>query len=101
MRMLMEVHFPIEPFNSAVRDGSIGEKIQNILAAIQPEAAYFTEKDGNRGCTLVVNVDKPSDVPGLAEPFFLTLEAAVEFRICMTPEDLGASGLDRLGETWG
>ena len=101
MRMLMHVHFPIEPFNSAVRDGTAGEKIGRILEAIEPEATYFSEQDGNRGCTLVVNVDSASDVPRLAEPFFLTFEAAVEFRICMTPEDLGASGLEQLGEEWG
>ena len=101
MRMLMQVHFPIEPFNSAVRDGTAGEKLQRILASIEPEAAYFTEQDGNRGCTLIVNVSSPSDVPRLAEPFFLGFEAAVEFRICMTPEDLGAAGLDQLGEEWG
>lgn len=101
MRMLMDVHFPIEPFNSAIRDGTAGEKIQRILETIKPEAAYFSEQDGNRGCTLVVNVDNASEVPALAEPFFLTFEAAVEFRICMTPEDLGAAGLDKLGEEWG
>ena len=43
MRMLLHVEFPIEPFNSAVRDGSAGAKIQKILEAIKPEAAYFSE----------------------------------------------------------
>ena len=101
MRMLMHVHFPLEPFNTAVRDGTAGEKIQRILEAIKPEAAYFSEQDGKRGATLVVNVDTPSDVPALAEPFFLTFNAAVEFRICMTPEDLATADLDKLGKQWG
>ncbi len=101
MRMLMDVQFPIEPFNSSVRDGTAGEKLERIMAAIQPEAAYFTTLDGNRGATLVVNVDSPSDVPRLAEPFFLIFEAAVEFSICMSPEDLAAAGLDELGKEWG
>ena len=101
MRMLMHVHFPLEPFNTAVRDGTAGEKIQRILEALKPEAAYFSEQDGERGATLVVNVDTPSDVPALAEPFFLTFDAAVEFRICMTPEDLAAAGLNKLGKEWG
>ena len=101
MRMLMHVHLPLEPFNSAVRDGTAGEKMQRILEAIRPEAAYFSEQHGQRGGTLVVNVDRPSDVPKLAEPWFLTFEAEVEFRICMSPEDLAQSGLDELGRVWG
>ena len=101
MRMLMHVHLPLEPFNTAVRDGTAGEKIQEIMEAIKPEAAYFSEQHGSRGGTMVVNVESPSDVPRLAEPWFLTFEAEVEFRICMTPEDLGRSGLEKLGQEWG
>jgi len=100
MRMLMHVQFPLEPFNTAVRDGSAGQKIQKILEAIKPEAAYFSEHSGRRGCTLVVNVNDSSDVPSLAEPLFLTFNAEVEFRIAMTPEDLGRANLDALGKKW-
>jgi hypothetical protein len=100
MRMLMHLHFPPEPFNTAVRDGSVGAKIQRILGAIKPEAAYFTEQDGKRGATLIVNVSKPADVPVLAEPFFLMFDAAVKFRVCMTPEELAAANLDKLGKEW-
>lgn len=101
MRMLMHVDLPLEPFNSAVRDGTAGEKMQRILEATEPEAAYFSEQDGKRGGVLVVDVDEPSDVPRLAEPWFLTFEASVQFRICMTPEDLGKANLEGLGATWG
>ncbi len=100
MRMLMHVHFPLEPFNSAVRDGSIGHKMQRILAAIKPEAAYFCEHHGQRGGTLVVNLDHASDIPKLAEPWFLTFNAQVEFRVAMTPEDLAHSNLEALGKEW-
>ena len=100
MRMLMHVRFPLEPFNSAVRNGTAGEMIQRILESIKPEAVYFTEQNGHRGGTLVVNVKDSSEVPALAEPFFLTFNAEVEFRIAMTPEDLARSGLDALGKKW-
>lgn len=100
MRMLMHVHLPLEPFNSAVRDGSAGEKIQRILESIKPEAVYFSEQNGRRGGVLVVNVNDPWDVPALAEPWFLTFNAEVEFRIVMTPEDLARSNLEELGKTW-
>jgi hypothetical protein len=98
--MLMHVKLPLEPFNSAVRNGTAGQKIQRILETIKPEAAYFTEQDGRRGGTLVVEVKDPSQVPSLAEPWFLTFDAEVEFRIAMTPEDLARAGLDGLGKTW-
>ena len=49
MRLLMNVTMPHEPFNTAVRDGSIGEKIERILKETGPEAVYFTEHNGHRG----------------------------------------------------
>jgi hypothetical protein len=100
MQMLMHVRFPLEPFNSAVRDGSVGEKMRKILADIKPEVAYFTEQDGQRGGIFVVNVNDSSDVPSLAEPWFLTFHAEVEFRIAMKPEDLGRANLESLGKKW-
>jgi hypothetical protein len=83
-----------------VRDGSAGQKIQRILEAIKPEAVYFSEQHGQRGGILVVEVKDPSSVPALAEPWFLTFDAHVEFRIAMTPEDLGRSNLDALEKAW-
>jgi len=100
MRMLLHVEFPLEPFNSLVRNGTAGQKIHKVLEAIKPEAAYFTEFDGKRGGTLVVNVNSPSDIPALAEPFFLTFNAVTRFRLAMTPEDLGKANLDTIGKAW-
>jgi hypothetical protein len=100
MRMLMHVHLPLEPFNTAVRDGSAGPKIQRIIEAIQPEAVYFSEQDGKRGGVLVVNVEDSSQVPALAEPWFLFFNAEVEFRIAMTPEDLARANLEEPGKKW-
>ncbi|WP_294541913.1 hypothetical protein [uncultured Rhodoblastus sp.] len=101
MRMLMNITFPTEPFNSAARDGTVGPRIKRILDAQAPQAVYFTERDGERGAVLVVDVKEASDVPSLAEPWFLTFDALVEFRIAMTPDDLAHAGLDVLGKVWG
>lgn len=98
--MLMHLQFPLEPFNTYVKDGSAGQKIQKILEAIKPEAAYFTEQHGHRGGTLVVNLKDASEVPMFAEPFFLTFNAHVEFRVAMTPEDLGRANLEAHGKKW-
>lgn len=101
MRMLMTVELPHEPFNTAVREGTVGPTLNRILEDLQPEAVYFTEQDGTRGAVLIVNVDKSSDIPALAEPWFLSFNADCRFRIAMTPDDLAAAGLDELGKKWG
>lgn len=101
MKMLLTVDFPLEPFNSLVRSGKAGEIIGRILAAINPETAYFTEQDGGkRGGIFVVDVLTPSDVPSFAEPFFLNFQANCKFRILMSPEDLQKAGLEELGKKW-
>lgn len=100
MRILMDLEFPLEPFNTAVRDGSVSAKMQRILEAIKPEAAYFYENHGKRGGTLVVNLNDPSGIPSLAEPWFLTFNAQIEFNVAMTPEDLGRADLAALGKKW-
>jgi hypothetical protein len=100
MRVIMLVQFPIEPFNTATRNGTVGAKIKQILDAIKPEAAYFTERDGHRGGIFVVDVQSSSDIPRLAEPWFLSFNAEVEFRIAMTPKDLAHADLNALGKKW-
>ena len=101
MRMMMIVSLPVEPFNSAVRDGSAGAKMQKILAAQKPEAAYFTDLNGMRAAVLIMELAKASDIPAFAEPWFLTFNASMEIHPVMTPADLGAAGLDKLGKEWG
>ncbi|MFM0207096.1 panthothenate synthetase [Paraburkholderia sediminicola] len=100
MRMLLNVHIPHEPFNTLVRDGTAGEVIGKILEEIKPEAAYFTEQNGTRGAVLIVNLDEPSGIPTLVEPFFLKFNANVEIRVVMLPQDLMKAGLENLGSKW-
>ena len=100
MRMLMTIRLPNEPFNSAVLDGTAGSKIEDILGETKPEAVYFTEMNGQRTAVMIVELEKASRVPALAEPWFLAFDAAVEFHILMGPQELQEAGLDELGERW-
>jgi hypothetical protein len=100
MRMIVHVKIPHEEFNVAVKDGSVGKKIELILQEIQPEAVYFTEYEGQRGAIMIVDLKEPANIPVVAEPWFLQFNADVEFHIAMTPEDLGRAGLDALGKKW-
>ena len=101
MRMLLNITLPHEPFNTFVRDGTAGRKLGRIVDEIKPEAIYFTEKDGGRGAVMIVEMSDPSMVPALAEPWFLTFSAQVEFRVVMSPADLQKAGLDETGKKWG
>ena len=101
MRMMMLIQCPPEQFNTLVRNGTVGSTMKKILDDTKPEAAYFSERDGKRGCVLIIDLQGPSDVPRLAEPWFLSFNAEVEFRICMLPEELGKANLEALGKKWG
>ena len=101
MRMLIQVKFPNEPFNSAVRNGSVGQTIERILSETKPEAVYFTEYDGKRGAIMIADIADPSKIPALAEPWFLSFNAEVSGHLVMTPEDLGKAGLEAIGKKWG
>ena len=100
MRTLMIVTMPHHTFNAAIRDGTAGAKLKKILDAQKPEAVYFTELCGKRTAILVVNLAESSQIPALAEPWFLTFEADVQFRPTMLPADLERAGLDKIGKQW-
>jgi hypothetical protein len=100
MRMIMHVEFPPEPFNTLVRNGTVGATLQKALNDVKPEAAYFSEENGQRGGILIVDLPEASKMPALAEPFFLTLNASVRFRVAMTPEDLARADLESIGKKY-
>lgn len=100
MKMIMEVKIPPEAFNEAVKDGTINQKMGKIMENNKPEAAYFTTVDGNRGGYLIVNLEDPSKIPSLAEPWFIYFNATIKFKPFMTPEDLQRAGLEELGQMW-
>jgi hypothetical protein len=49
---------------------------------------------------MIADVAEPSDVPRIAEPWFLIFNADVEFHIVMSPGDLEKAGLDKLAKKW-
>ena len=101
MRFLVKTTIPTEAGNAAIRDGSLGQKLMRILEQLKPEAVYFTEESGQRTGYIVVNVDSVSQIPSIAEPWWLTFGGSVEFHPAMTPEDLEQSGLEDISKTWG
>jgi hypothetical protein len=88
----MKVRMSLEKGNQALGDPQFGHKMNELLTEIKAEAAYFSTIRGNRGAYIVVNLNDASEMPFLAEPFFLWLDAEIEWIPVMRPEDLAKAG---------
>jgi hypothetical protein len=103
MRMMMKVSIPVEAGNAAALSNSLGATIQKILADLKPEAAYFAEDNGERTGFIFFNMDKSSDLPAIAEPWFLAFNARLTVRPAMTPQDLeeASPGIEQAVKNYG
>jgi hypothetical protein len=92
MRFLVKVNIPVEAGNAAAKAGKLGEIIQAILAELKPEAVYFTDDGGQRSGFLFLEMQDASQIPAIAEPWFLAFNASVEIHPVMVPADLARAG---------
>lgn len=92
MRFLVKVSLPVEAGNAAVKSGKLGATIQSILADLKPEAVYFTDDNGQRTAFIFLEMQSASQIPAIAEPWFLAFNASVEFHPVMLPDDLAKAG---------
>jgi hypothetical protein len=92
MRMMMKVSIPVEPGNAAIANGTLASTMAGILNELKPEAAYFVAENGVRTGYLFLNMTENSQLPALAEPFFLAFNAAVSVTPAMSAQDLAAAG---------
>jgi hypothetical protein len=91
--MLLKVVIPNEPANTMIRNGTFESTLKKALADLKPEAAYFVATDNGERCGLIVfDMKESSELPRVAEPFFLAFNARVTVRPTMTPQDLAAAG---------
>src|SRR5580700_11066995 len=89
MRMMMQMTIPVEAGNAAARSGAFGPSFQKILEGLKPEAAYFTTRaNGERGGFIVFDLADTSQIPAVAEPFFLAFNASVTLSPVMNAQDL-------------
>lgn len=92
MRFLLKVNIPVEAGNAAAKAGKLGGTIQSILEDLKPEAVYFAAENGQRTALIFLDMQDASQIPAIAEPWFLAFNASIEASPVMTPADLAKAG---------
>ena len=95
MRFMLIVHMSTELANATVREGRVADLLRRSMEQLQPEAAYFGPLDGMRTAFLVFDLDDPSRIPAISEPFYQELGARLDFVPVMTRDEL-AKGIAAL-----
>ncbi len=103
MRMLLKVNIPTEAGNAAIRAGKLQGTIKSILDSLKPEAAYFAEENGRRTGYIFFDMKESAQIPAIAEPWFLALNAEITLRPVMNPQDLAAAApdMEKAAKAWG
>ncbi|MFE4867440.1 hypothetical protein [Streptomyces sp. NPDC056682] len=93
---MLRAELDTEKGNEAIRSGSLQKTMQSALEALRPEAAYFGANNGCRTAYIVFDLADPSQIPKVAEPFFMEMGAKISIDPVMNGEDL-EKGLSALG----
>ena len=88
MRTMIRITVPVDAGNKAIQDGTLQKIVSDTMERLNPESAYFYSDRGVRTSIMIVDCKDVSDIPVIAEPLFIGLNAAVEFIPVMNAEEL-------------
>ena len=88
MRMMLKILVPTEAGNDAVKDGSLAKLLADTIRKLNAEASYFVAQDGLRCALIFFDMKDSAELPTIAEPLFMGLNAEVEVVPAMNADDL-------------
>ncbi len=88
MRTMMRWSIPVEKGNEVIKNGSLDHTVQKLIQELKPEATYFWTENGERAGMMVFDMKDPAQIPAIAEPLFMTADAAVDLCPVMNNDDL-------------
>jgi hypothetical protein len=95
---MIRIAVPVSSGNRAIQDGTLEKTISATMERLKPESAYFYSDRGVRTAIMIGDFKDVSDIPAIAEPLFMALDAAVEFIPVMNAEEL-KTGLSKAMQT--
>jgi hypothetical protein len=88
MRFLLKAEIPVQEGNELAIGGSLGRTIESIVTEMKPESAYFIAENGKRTALIFFDMEDPSQIPAVAEPWFIAFNASVDITPAMVAQDL-------------
>ena len=88
MRTMFTASLDVTAANAAIKSGALPKLIEHTAKSLKAEAAYFYTECGKRTACFVFDLKDSSQIPAIAEPWFMQLNAAVDFRPVMNLDDL-------------
>lgn len=88
MRVMMKVCMPVEAGNKGVKEGILPDTVMRFVEQMKPEASYFFPEDGLRTALFFFDLENPTMIPTVVEPFFTKLNAAITLTPAMNLEDM-------------
>jgi hypothetical protein len=92
---MLKVQIPHEAGNRGVQEGTLPKTLAGFMEEFTPESAYFFAENGVRTALFVFDLKKESDLPYVAERFFMGFNAGVTAWPVMNADDLKA-GIDKV-----
>lgn len=81
--------------NEAISEGKLQKIVEKTSKLIAAEASFFYAENGYRTALFVFDLKDSSMIPSISEPFFMELNAKIEFFPAMDTSEM-VRGLD----TW-
>ena len=88
MRMMLKILIPTDAGNDAIKDGSLAKLFEATITRLNAEASYFIAEDGLRCAMIFFDMKESSEIPIIAEPLFMGVNAELELTPVMNADDL-------------